>query len=148
MNRSSAIRQAAWQDTIFEKTDHVSTEAPTPVKTELEGTWRALDATIAGEPAPQIIGQHLTFDGNRFQIGKEDVLRYGGCFSLNPDGATIDLVQTETDNLPGVWRGIYKRVGDILVICDNAADMARPRPAGFGQAHEEGYVWAIFTRQN
>lgn len=118
------------------------------VKSELDGIWIAEDAAVAGVRAPQIIGHHLTFDGGRFCITMEGRLRFGGQFSLDPDAAprTIDFDQSETENLAGIWRGIYNCAGDRLTICDNAYDLTRPRPAGFHQAGDQGYVKVNFRR--
>jgi uncharacterized protein (TIGR03067 family) len=118
-------------------------------ESELEGTWVSLDATVSSEVSPQIVGQRLTFRGNRFQIEKGGEVLYGGNFSLDPaaEQPTIDLDQSETGRFTGVWLGIYRLVGDQLAICDNAADMTKPRPKGFREAAGAGYVFVQFTRQ-
>lgn len=116
---------------------------------ELDGTWIAEDAAVAGVRAPQIIGHHLTFDKGRFRITLGGRLLYGGQFSLDPDviPRQIDFDQSETEVFAGTWHGIYAIDGDRLTICDNAPDMTRPRPAGFDQTGEQGYVRVTFRRQ-
>ena len=118
--------------------------------TDLEGTWLAVEARVDGEPAQQIVGQRLCFTGDRFQISKNGELLYGGGVTLDAldQRATIDFDQHETDTLAGTWLGIYERDGDVLVICDNAANMACPRPSGFDKRNDRGYVWVRFERQH
>ncbi|MCP4319034.1 MAG: TIGR03067 domain-containing protein [Hyphomicrobiales bacterium] len=149
MERHNPIVRSAGSNTNVDLAHVATAETTAHRKTELDGTWIAQDATVAGVRAPQIIGQHLTFDGDRFRITLDGKLRYGGQFSLNPDAAprTIDFNQSETDILAGIWQGIYECMGDKLTICDNAPDMTKPRPAGFDQASAEGYVRVNFTRR-
>ena len=54
-----------WTRPRLETTAIVTTD-PAAGKTELEGTWLAVAATVSGKAAPQIIGQHLRFKDNRF----------------------------------------------------------------------------------
>jgi len=117
-------------------------------KSELDGRWFAKAATVAGQVAPQIVGQRLSFEGNRFRITKQGELLYGGSFRIDAAAQppTIRFDQTETQALAGVWLGIYELVGDKLTICDNAPDMAKPRPKGFGACAGAGYVLIHFTR--
>ena len=118
-------------------------------ETELEGAWIAEDATVAGDAAPQIVGDNLSFEGHRFRITKEGELRYGGTFSVDAaaEPPTIRFDQKETETLAGVWLGIYELAGDKLKICDNAPDMTKPRPKDFGDSAAAGYVLVHFTRQ-
>ena len=118
-------------------------------ETELEGTWIAHNGTLAGEAAPQLAGHRLSFEGDRFQITKEGELLFGGSFAVDAtmEPPTIQFDQNETERLAGVWLGIYELVGDTLTICDNAHDMARPRPKGFDECSAAGYILINFTRQ-
>ena len=116
--------------------------------TELEGSWSATEATIDGAPVPKIVGQLLSFKGDRFQIVKDGELLFGGGFSIDPSAkpSSIRFEQNETQTLAGTWLGIYDLAGDRLMICDNAPDMTKPRPEGFGDCAEPGYVLVHFTR--
>ena len=58
----------------------------------------------------------------------------------------IDFVQSETKPLAGTWRGIYRLDGNRLTTCDNAYDMAKPRPKDFDACAAAGYVLIRFTR--
>ena len=44
------------------------------------------------------------------------------------------------------WLGIYRRDGETLQVCDNAADPARPRPTGFDAKPGSGAVLVTFER--
>ena len=117
-------------------------------ETELEGTWLATAATVSGKPAPQVVGHRLSFERHRFQIIKDGELLYGGSFSVDATAKlpTIRFDQNETKTLAGIWLGIYERDGDKLTICDNAHDMTKPRPTGFGECSGAGYILIHFTR--
>ncbi len=118
--------------------------------TELEGTWLAVEARVNGEPALEVVGQKLSFTGNRFQIRKNGELLYGGCVDLDTSEeiSTIEFDQNETDSLFGTRLGIYRWNGDALEICDNAPDMAAHRPNDFSQRNDQGRVWVRFARQH
>ncbi len=117
-------------------------------ETELEGTWLATAATLSGEPVPLVVGHRLSFERDRFRIIKDGELLYGGSFSVDATAKppTIRFDQNETKTLAGIWLGIYERDGDKLTICDNAHDMTKPRPTGFGECSGAGYILIHFTR--
>ncbi|MEM7168790.1 MAG: hypothetical protein AAF530_01375 [Pseudomonadota bacterium] len=122
-------------------------------ETELEGVWMAVAATVSGQPAPQIVGQRLSFRDRRFKISKDGRLCYGGTFSLDPmteaedDPARIRFHQTASETLMGTWQGIYERSGNALTIVDNSAAMTKRRPISFAEWSKEGYVTVHFVRQ-
>ncbi len=118
------------------------------METELEGTWFAESATLGGEAAPKIVGQRLSFNGDRFRITKEGKLLFGGNFSVDAaaEPASIQFEQSETQTLSGSWLGIYELDGNTLRICDNAPDMTKPRPKNFGECAAAGYVLIRFSR--
>ena len=118
--------------------------------TDLEGTWLAVEATVGGQAEPKIVGQRFTVAGDHFQIAKNGELLYGGGITVGTGYklGIVDLDQCETETLSGTWRGIYRREGDALEICDNALRMEGPRPHGFGQRNDEGHVWVRFQRQH
>ena len=115
----------------------------------LQGTWRAVDATVSGSAAPQVNGNRLKFSGDRFQICKDSELRYGGTISSDPAASppAIEFDQSETDTLAGIWLGIYEVRGDTLTICDNAPDMEKPRPESFGDGATAGYIVVHIRRE-
>lgn len=117
-------------------------------QTALEGTWTAVDAVRAGQQDRTLLGHRLQFRNDRFQIAAGDKLLFGGRFETDPTATppTIDLNQSEAQTLRGVWRGIYALDGDGLTICDNAYDMAKPRPKHFDDCIASGYVTLRFTR--
>jgi uncharacterized protein (TIGR03067 family) len=121
---------------------------PVKAETELDGTWLATDATVSGEPASQIVGHRLDFEGDRFRITKYGTPLYGGSFSVDSTASppAIQFEQTETDTLAGTWLGIYELDADTLAICDNAPDMTKPRPSSFADCTGQGYVSVRFTR--
>ncbi|MGI9404571.1 MAG: TIGR03067 domain-containing protein [Hyphomicrobium sp.] len=117
-------------------------------KTGLEGTWFARSATLAGKDAPKIVGQRLSFNGDRFRITKEGKLLFGGNFSVDAtaEPPSIQFEQSETQTLSGSWLGIYELDGNTLRICDNAPDMTKPRPKNFSECAAAGYVLIRFSR--
>jgi hypothetical protein len=46
----------------------------------------------------------------------------------------------------GRRKGIYTFDGDTLMICDNAPNLEKARPAAFGTKSESGYVLITFKR--
>ncbi len=117
-------------------------------QTELEGAWIATDAAVAGIVEPKVVGQRLSFEGDRFQITKEGELLYGGDFRVDAGAQppTIRFDQNQTDTFAGIWLGIYELAGNELTICDNAPDMTKPPPNDFGDCANAGYVLIHFTR--
>lgn len=122
--------------------------AASNAQTQLEGTWTAVDAELAGKPNERLPGHVLHIKGDVFEITKDDKLLFGGKIESNatPKPPTVDFHQTETATLPGLWRGIYALDGDSLTICDNAYDIKKPRAASFDDCNAEGYVTLRFTR--
>ncbi len=118
--------------------------------TELEGTWVVDEATAGGEEMPRVVGQALTFQGDRFQIVKDGKLLFGGQFKVNPtqEPPLIEFEQSETETFRGQWQGIYRKVWDRLTISDNALDMSKPRPKDFAEAAAGGYVMIDYTRHD
>lgn len=115
----------------------------------LEGTWLATQAERDGKAADDVVGHRLSFTGNRFRILSADGrLLYEGTYRVdaNPKPAAIDFRHTQGKLKSKTWKGIYALQGDALMICDNAPDLDRPRPAAFGAARASGYVSITFKR--
>ena len=117
-------------------------------QTALSGVWVTVEATLEGKQDQALVGHHLRFKDDQFQIAKNDKLLFGGRFETDTSSKppTITFHQTETPTLNGVWRGIYALDGDNLTICDNAYDMTQPRPKAFDDCSAPGYVTLRFTR--
>lgn len=157
MDRIETVTPVSYQEVYtqdFNPAD-VGLEVETPLmgfgtKTLLEGAWRATDALVSGDAAPQIVGQTLRMAGNRFQISKDDELLYGGFFRLDLAGhpAVIEFDQFESESLMGTWLGIFRIVGDKLLICDNAPNLEKRRPKSFGASVSPGYVLVQYTRED
>jgi uncharacterized protein (TIGR03067 family) len=115
----------------------------------LQGNWTAISAERAGQKADDIPGHRLTIAGNTFLIASaRGELLYHGTWtadaSANP--ARIDF-HHEMGALQGrMWKGIYIRNGNSLLICDNAPDLTRDRPTRFTTTLESGSVSIRFEQ--
>ena len=115
----------------------------------LQGAWSAVKAEQDGKPAGDLVGHRLSFAGNRFDIRSKDGKDvYAGTFQTSPGAKppAIDFDQTEGSLKGKVWKGIYALAGETLTICDNAPDLAKPRPASFEAKQGSGYVCLTFQR--
>jgi uncharacterized protein (TIGR03067 family) len=116
---------------------------------KLQGAWSAVKAEQDGKPAGDLVGHRLTFASNRFEIRSKDGKEiYAGTFRTTPGAKppAIDFDQTEGTLKGKVWKGIYALDGESLTICDNAPDLAKPRPAAFEAKQGSGYVCLTFQR--
>jgi uncharacterized protein (TIGR03067 family) len=113
----------------------------------LDGAWTAVSAERDGKKATDVVGHKLTFSAGKFRITRDGKTLYAGRYTTDPAArpAQIDFVNTEKA-LTGTWKGIFALDGATLKICDNAPDMTKPRPAGFGAPAGSGYVLIVFTR--
>lgn len=117
-------------------------------ESSLDGTWVAREATLAGGSAPNLVGHRLIFEGDKFRITRDGKLLFGGRYSVDVAAKppSIDFIQSDTESLAGVWRGIYELAGNTLKTCDNSYDMEKPRPKIFDDCAAAGYVVFRFTR--
>jgi len=96
------------------------------------------------------VGHRLTFTGDRFEIRSKDgrTVVYTGTFRTdqNAKPASIDFVNTEGTDKGKTWRGIYAFEGDTLTTCDNAPDVAKPRPTAFEAKSGSGHILVTFAR--
>jgi uncharacterized protein (TIGR03067 family) len=113
----------------------------------LDGTWTAVSAERNGASAPDVVGHKLAFSGNTFAITRDGKTLFAGTYTadLAAQPARIDFVNTEA-TLRGTWKGIARRDGGTLRICDNAPDMTKPRPSAFAAPAGSGYVCIAFAR--
>jgi uncharacterized protein (TIGR03067 family) len=116
---------------------------------DLHGTWLATKAERDGKAADDVVGHRLSIAGNRFQIrSKDGQPLYEGTFRVYTTSkpAAIDFGHTQGTLKGKTWKGIYALEGDTLMICDNAPELDRPRPAAFGAPKASGYVSITFKR--
>jgi uncharacterized protein (TIGR03067 family) len=121
----------------------------TPIQLAFEGTWTATKVERDGKAADDVIGNRLSFTGNRFQIqSKDGKPLYGGTVRVDPSAkpASIDFEHTEGALKGKVWKGIYTSDGDTLTTCDNAPDLDKGRPSAFEAKSGSGYILITLKR--
>jgi uncharacterized protein (TIGR03067 family) len=107
---------------------------PVNAQKALEGTWTATKAERDGKAADDVVGHRLSFASDRFQIQSKDAKSvYAGSFRVDASAspAAIDFDHSEGSLRGKAWKGIYALDGDTLIICDNAEDLDKARPAAF-----------------
>ena len=115
----------------------------------LQGTWTATQAERDGKAADDLVGHQLSFTGNRFQIqSKDGKPLYAGTVWVDSSAkpASIDFEHTEGALKGKAWQGIYALDGDTLMVCDNAPNLNKARPASFEAKSGSGYVLITFER--
>ena len=116
---------------------------------KLNGTWSALKAERDGKGADDVVGHRISMTGNRFLIrAKDGKTLYEGTLRVDPGAkpAAIDFEHTGGTLKGKTWKGIYALEGDTLLICDNAPNLDKPRPAAFEAKAGSGYVLITFVR--
>jgi uncharacterized protein (TIGR03067 family) len=116
---------------------------------KLQGSWTATQAERDGKAADDVVGNRLSFSGNRFRIqSKDGQLLYAGTVRVDPSAkpAAIDFEHTEGAVKGKAWKGIYTLDGDTLRVCDNAPSPDKARPAVFEAKGGSGYVLITFKR--
>jgi uncharacterized protein (TIGR03067 family) len=122
---------------------------PADAQAVLRGNWVATKAETNGALSPGVVGHRLSLSGDRFEIrSKDGKALYAGTVRTNPEAtpATIDFLHAQGMLRGKVWKGIYALNGDMLTVCDNAADMGKGRPAAFESKSGSGYVLITFVR--
>jgi uncharacterized protein (TIGR03067 family) len=122
---------------------------PAGAQAVLQGNWVATAAETDGAPSPGVVGHRLSLSGDRFALrSKDGKALYAGTVRTDPDAtpATIDFLHAQGALRGKVWKGIYVLNGDMLTVCDNAADMGKGRPAAFESKSGSGYVLVTFVR--
>lgn len=117
---------------------------------KLQGTWAATAAERDGKPADDVVGNRLTFTGNRFLIRSPDgKTLYEGTFRVDAGAkpAAIDFDHTAGALKGKTWKGIYALDGDTLKECDNAPNPDKGRPAAFEAKAGSGYIAITFKRE-
>jgi len=114
----------------------------------IQGAWIVVSSERDGKPSAEVAGHRLTFSGDAFAIQLENRTLYKGTYSVEPGRkpAQIDFRHTEGDTKGKTWKGIYRLEGETLRICDNAPDMAKPRPAQFSTKPGSGAICIVFKR--
>ena len=116
---------------------------------KLQGTWTATRAERDGKAVDDVVGNRLSFTGNRFRIQSRDGKPlYSGTVRVDPGAkpAAIDFEHTEGTQTGKAWKGIYTLDGDTLTVCDNAPNLDKGRPAAFEAKSGSGYVLITFKR--
>ncbi|RPI30562.1 MAG: TIGR03067 domain-containing protein [Hyphomicrobiaceae bacterium] len=119
------------------------------VQTKLQGTWTATKAERDGKAADDVVGHRLSVTGNRFQIQSQaGKSLYAGALRMHAGAkpTAIDFEHRQGALTGKAWKGIYVLDGDTLTICDNAANLAKTRPAAFAAKTGSGYVLITFKR--
>jgi uncharacterized protein (TIGR03067 family) len=113
----------------------------------LDGAWRAVAAERDGKNATDVVGHVLTLAGGKFTIAQDGKTIFAGTYTTDASKqpAQIDFANTE-GALRGTWKGIYLLDGGTLKVCDNAPDMARPRPTAFAAPAGSGHIFVAFVR--
>ena|SRR5687767_2167475 len=122
---------------------------PAEATQRLQGSWDATNAERDGKAAGELVGHRLTFTGRKFLIRSKSGERlYAGTArtSSNVRPAAIDFSHQEGDLKGKVWKGIYALDRNKLIICDNAPDLEKVRPASFDGCGS-GYVLVTFERR-
>ena len=116
---------------------------------KLQGTWTATKAERDGKAAEDVVGNRLSFTGDRFRIlSKDGKPLYAGTvrLDLSAKPAAFDFEHTEGALKGKTWKGIYALDGDTLTTCDNAPNLDKGRPAAFEAKRGSGYVLITFKR--
>ena len=116
---------------------------------KLQGTWSAIKAERDGKGADDVAGHRISVSGNRFLIrAKDGKTLYEGTLRVDPGTkpAAIDFEHTGGTLKGKTWKGIYALEGETLLICDNAPNLDKPRPAAFEAKAGSGYVFITFAR--
>lgn len=114
----------------------------------LQGAWTAVAAQRNGAAADDLVGHRLEFAHEQFRISQAGKTLYGGSYTIDPSVAPvqIDFRHDEGEVQGKRWAGIYRIEGNTLTICDNAANLAAPRPKDFAAPSGSGYVCLTFRR--
>ena len=112
----------------------------------LQGTWQVLAAQRNARIANDLQNHRLTFSGDRFAIRSKGKTVYEGTYTIDPSQKppAIDFRHTAGKAKGQTWLGIYEVGSDTLKVCDNAADVSKPRPTTF--VSEAGQVLIDFRR--
>ncbi len=124
-------------------------QAAEKAQKNLQGSWTATKAERDGKAADDVVGNRLSFTGNRFRIqSKDGKPLYAGSVQVAPSAkpAAIDFEHTEGELKGKTWKGIYALDGDTLTTCDNAPNLDKGRPAAFEAKSGSGYVLITFKR--
>jgi uncharacterized protein (TIGR03067 family) len=116
---------------------------------KLQSVWTATQAERDGKAADDVVGNRLSFTGNRFQIQSRDgKTLYSGTVRLDPSAkpAAIDFAHTAGPLKGKAWQGIYTLDGETLKVCDNAPNLDKGRPAAFEATSGSGHVLITFKR--
>jgi uncharacterized protein (TIGR03067 family) len=92
----------------------------------------------------------MTILRDRFEISSSDGQRiYEGSLKLEPARLVkrVDFLHDAGQAKGKIWLGVYSIEGDVLRVCDNAPDPARPRPDLFGAPAGAGLISVLLRRE-
>jgi uncharacterized protein (TIGR03067 family) len=126
----------------------VATGSPAQDAGNIQGPWAVVSAERDAKPAADVAGHRLTFSGDIFTIQHEGHTLYRGTYAVDAarKPAQIDFRHGEGNIKGKTWKGIYRLEGETLKICDNAPDMAKPRPTRFATKPGSGSICIVFKR--
>ena len=126
----------------------IATGSPAQDTGMIQGAWKVVSAERDGKPAADVSGHRLAFSGDTFTSQHEGHVLYRGTYSVDPTRkpARIDFRHTEGDLKGKTWKGIYLLEGDTLKTCDNAPNIAKPRPAQFSAKAGSGHILIVLKR--
>ena len=123
-------------------------DAPGQDAGPIQGAWTVVSAERDAKATTEVEGHRLTFSGDTFTIQHDGHALYRGTYSVDASRkpAQIDFLHGNGTLKGKNWKGIYRLDGDGLRICDNAPDMAKPRPTQFSTKSASGYICVVFKR--
>ena len=126
----------------------LATGAPAQDGGNTQGAWIVVSAERDGKPSAEVAGHRLTFSGDAFTIQLEGRTLYRGTYSVESGRkpVQIDFRHAEGGIKGKTWKGIYRLEGETLRICDNAPNMAKPRPTQFSTKPGSGVICIVFKR--
>jgi len=135
-------RRVLFLSLIFIQTGHAMAK-----KSDLEGSWVAFAAERDGASADELIGNGISFTGDRFSIEKAGKVIFAGHVVLaKGTPAPIDFRIEKGEAKGQGWKGIFKIEKTTLTICDNAPDTKAARPRDFAARKGSGHVCLKFRR--
>jgi len=117
----------------------------------IQGTWVVATARREGKVASDLEGHRLVINSDRFEIREGDRLLFRGTLAIDKSAGKlwrVDIKHTHGDLAGKKWLGVMRvRDDGILVVCDNAANPARPRPEALESKPGSGTILLEFRRR-
>lgn len=116
---------------------------------QLEGTWKIVSALRNGKESEEVKKHRIVFGRDTFRILLGEQVVYEGTYSVDESKkpATIDFVHTGGADKGKTWLGIFQLEKGMLTICDNALNLAKPRPTSLESRPDSGVVMVVCKRE-